>query len=725
MNPFEQFRQPANPFLQFAPQRQQQPQERLIANIGEGRVVERSDGTRAFVSPGMSTTDPDTIARLMEGATPADASRGTQQEQYIQDNPILSRAATAASGVPFIGSYMDEAVGMVSPGGRDEMRFAQEAMQETRPGQSAALQVGTGIAAAIPMATAAIGTRVGQGVAGIAQRLLGQSAIRRTAGATAIGAATGATEGGIYGYGAGDDGDRAQSAGAGATFGGLIGGGVGAILPGMGSGIRAVAERLRNTPERAAASALGVSPGIARAARTLIGEVPEDVARANIQRGGQSAMLSDAGPSTQRMLDTALQQPGPGQQLGAGRIEARAGQATQNINQALDSTMGAPQGRLGAQDAIRDAARPQVNQAYQSAYSTPIDYSSDAGRRIEDLLGRLPGNKAQRAIAEASERMAYDGVPNAQIMANIGDNGRVTFQEMPNVMQLDYLKRHFDQIARDGTDPITQRMSSDAAFAARIARDIREAVGEAVPVYREALSTAADSIGEQAAVDFGATMLRPQVTREVARRRIADMTEAELRSARLGARQQIDDALANVRAVPSDQNIDARQASQAMRDLSSPSARAKLRDLLGDEAETLFRELDEAGQALGLRAATATNSRTAGRQADAEMFETMTEGSGAARALTRPIATGRDMAEELMGIGPRVTAERRAQLYGEMADLLTRSGGPEAERALRILQDANLGQPLAEAEARLVAGAVQQVIGSGGYLGLQQTTGTR
>jgi hypothetical protein len=683
-----------------------------------GRIMQMPDGTQSFVSPGMSTSNPVRIAKIMEGATPAEASRAGMQEEYIQSRPVASRAATAVSGVPFIGSYADEAVGAVfGDPARDEMRFAQEAMQETRPVQSMGLQVAGGLAAAAPLAIAGSGSQVAQALMSRAPQSLAGKTI---AGALA-GGGLGATEGAIYGYGMGDEGDRGQSAMQQAEFGGGVGAAIGAVSPALGRGIRGIAGRLLNNPERAAGAALGVSPEVARVARSLVGQEP--MAAANVARGGQNAMLADAGPAAQGMLDAALQVPGPGQAAGMRAIEGRAAQAGQNINQALDQVMGAPQGVQTSRDAIRDASRPQVNQAYEQAYSTPIDYAAPEGRAIEEIIGRIPASKIQKAIADATDRMIYDGAPSPQIMATIGDDGKVTFQQMPNVMQLDYIKRAFDQIARDGTDPITQRMSSDAAFAARIARDLRGAVSDAVPSYRGALSQAADSMGQQAAVDFGATLLRPQVTREVARGRIEDMTEAELRAARQGVRSQIDDALANVRAVASDQNVDARQATQAFRDLSSPSARQKLRDLLGDEADFLFSELDEAGQALGLRAAVASNSRTAARQQGNEMIDQLSDVNPLRRAASNPVRAYRETMDEIMGIGPEAMTERAQAVRAELIDLLTRSGNADAQRALTILQDVNIGQPIAEAQAKLVADAAMKAIGISGYQSSVQAGG--
>lgn len=685
----------------------------------------RGPDSTLSVAPG---TTPDQAANIPQGMVfdPSTGGYADTTAQARRMGPAMGLVGEYLRGTPFVGSFVDEAIGRL-PGtgatpevGQERVRELSRITQEERPGQAIAASLTGGVVSGVGMGAAAAPI-----ASPIVSRLLGSSLARRTVAGAGLGAAAGAIEGATYGYGAGDSGNRGQSAQTGALLGGLVGGGVGGMLPLAGAGVENIAQRLLNSPERAAGKALGVSPEVARVARSLVGQEPPQSAIANIQRGGQGAMLADVGPAPQGMLDAALQVPGPGQALGMQRIEGRAAGAMNDITQALDQSMGAPQGRLGARDAIRDATRPQVNQAYQQAYSTPIDYTSDAGRNIESIIDRLPGRKVQAAIADATDRMIYDGAPSPQIMASIGDDGKVTFQQMPNVMQLDYIKRSFDQMARDGTDPITQRMSSDAAFAARVARDLRDAIADAVPGYRDALSQAADSMGQQSAIDFGATMLRPQVTRETVARRIVDMTDAERQAVRLGVRQQIDDALANIRAVPSNRNIDAKQAASAYSDLSSPAVRAKITELMGGGADDLFRQLDEAGEALGLRANVAVNSRTEARKEGIRVLRDQAQPNLVLQSIASPTQAYKNMTESLMGTGKDMTEERLRSMASEIIDLLTRQGGAEAERALRLLQDVNLSQPLAEAQAKLVANTVMQTIGATGYQTSMQSLGTR
>lgn len=443
------------------------------------------------------------------------------------------------------------------------------------------------------------------------------------------GAATGAGLGAAYGFGEGEGGlaNRAQSG----LLSGLVGGAVGGAIPAVADAGRSLyrmgQEAYRNSSiGNQIGNQLGVSPQAGRfIGEAISAENPADMAAA-LGRAGPDAMLADASPALAGRLDATMRSPVAGAGLARQRVDDRAGEAFYDVMDAIDPGQGPRMGPIAQQNAMRAQARPGVNAAYQQAYNTPIDYASDAGREIESLVKRLPSGTAQRAIRSANERMAYDGTPAAQIMASIADDGTVTMQQMPNVMQLDYLKRAFDEIARDGTDPVTRSMNSDASFASRIARDIREATADAVPAYRDALSSAASDIRQRGAMDTGASLLRPQTTVEEVARSVTEATPAELRAMRQGVVGQMRHILGNVRAIATDQNIEPRQAMQALRELSSPNSQAKLEALYGEAYPQIKQSIDRASAALGLRASTSANSATAARQfADREITESVTQ----------------------------------------------------------------------------------------------------
>ena len=528
----------------------------------------------------------------------------------------------------------------------------------------------------------------GLGVVNAAPTLLG-----RVATGIGLGAGAGATHG--FMEGEGGLANRANDMAWGAGIGGSIGGAI-PLAAAFGKQVyRGAQGAVRNSRMgRQIGDQLGVSPETGRVVSRLVGEGDQTAMRASLDRAGPNAMLADASPNMSGMLDASMRNPAPGAAIARQRVDDRAGQAYYGV---IDALSGGKQGPrmppVAAQKAMGAAARGRVHPLYQKAYDTAIDYASPQGRKVEEIVGRIPGAKAKKAIDAATDRMVYDGFPNSQIMAQIADDGRVTFKQMPNVMQLDYIKRAFDEIAEDSKDAVTGRMSSDGAFAARIAKDLREAVKDAVPEYGEALSAAASDIRQRSAVKAGQALLRPQTTVEDVAETVADATPAELRAMREGVIGQIDHIMGNVRAVASDQNIDARQAMKIYSDLSSPNAQQKMQALFGDEWPAIKTQMDQASAALGLRARVAGNSFTQPRQVATQMVEDEVA-PGTIRSL-QPIASVRQIGQRALGSDPESVSRLSGEVQAELAELLTRPGraGREAMSAVVQALSANPVRP--------------------------------
>uniref|UniRef100_Q11LT2 Uncharacterized protein n=1 Tax=Chelativorans sp. (strain BNC1) TaxID=266779 RepID=Q11LT2_CHESB len=493
-------------------------------------------------------------------------------------------------------------------------------------------------------------------------------------GRVAAGMADGSVFGGLYGLGSGEGTQGRLTEGA---IGAGIGVVAGAAFPLLGTGASRAYEAGRNyLAARPIAEGAGASP---EALRLLGGVIDADGSlgprgQANMRAAGREAMLVDAGPTARGMLDTAIQRSGPGSIVATDRVSARVARDAQALTGTLDNTLGAPQGVGSAQNAIRDAAQPQVSQAYQRAYATPIDYASPAGQAVEDVISRIPPRIARTAIERANEIMRYDRMPR-QIMADIADDGSISFREMPSVVQADYIKKALDQIAQDGVDPITGRMDSNAAFASRIARDLRNAVGDAVPAYRQALETAADPLSRQNAVRIGARL--NSMTRDEFRMAVEGMTQPEKQAVLQGFRSKIDDQMAAVTRAMSDGEMDAREAIKGLRELSSRRTRENISAILPEnEAEALFNEIDRITRSFELRASVADNSRTYARQAMDERVRDLTA-PGVVRTAARgePINATQRVIQALTGQTDEAMRSRQDAIYAEIADLLTRQGG--------------------------------------------------
>lgn len=605
--------------------------------------VERAKATLAKREAGLDREQPSDMARRHPFAN----------LETSQPKSVMAGAADTATlgfgdeGAALLGSAL---TGTPYEQALEEIRAKDTAAKEQNPKSYVAGQVGGGLA----QAAATGGAGFLNNATSLGGRMLGSGL-------------TGAAAGTIHGAGSGTD---AKSRITNALIEGTTGGVVGAALPAVATGLG----NLYRSGRDALARNL---PGSLDALREVKRVIPdEQAALANIQAAGPNGMMADAGPNARAMLDLTIQRGGPGADTARAAVAERAKQAGTQMTSALDDVLGAPQGVKSAQSAIGDAAKPQVSAAYKAAYGSPIDYASEAGRKVEDIISRIPNRIKAQAVNRAKELMAYDGDPAAQILADVAENGAVTFREMPNVLQADYIKRALDQIVQDGTDGVTGKLSSDAGFARRIARDLRNAVSDAVPAYREALETAADPLSQQEAVRFGSRLLSPGVLREDVSTFVDGLTKPERTAIAQGLRSNLDDVMANVERTVMDGDTSAREAIKAMKEMSGRANRAKVAMAIGDEqADQLFKQFDEAASGLELRAAVSENSKTAQRTM---LDRGVRERSGGLMSTLKqgePINAAKRVVQAITGETPERVAQREDALYAEIADLLTRPAG--------------------------------------------------
>jgi hypothetical protein len=165
---------------------------------------------------------------------------------------------------------------------------------------------------------------------------------------------------------------------------------------------------------------------------------------------------------------------------------------------------------------------------------------------------------------------------------------------------------------------------------------------------------------------------------------ISGATGPQLEAMRDGLRGQMREVFGNVNAVPSDQNIDARQAAAALRQFSSPNAQAKLEALFGEEWPGLRTKIEQAGSALGLRARVATNSLTAGRGFANDMIDDVTMPGAIQRG--KPIEAVQNFIGGITGASPEAIRGMREGVRSELADLLTRQGGAPQQAISAVVQ---------------------------------------
>lgn len=656
------------------------------------------------------------VKQLQSGQGAQDPASPAVEGGY-SDAPSWTKPITAigrGAADMFTGGFLDEIGAAADYAGSHvlpwrEPKTYDQALAETRADDKA-------LAAQQPVANVA-----GQVLGGLA---LGSQLMRRglslTANAPANaglanlalrGTAEGATLGGVYGAGSGE-GIRGRATGAakGAGIGAVLGGAIPVAAHGVSSAYRSVADALAANQ---AARKAGTSPEVARMlSETLNADGtlgPQGMA--NMQRAGQEAMLADAGPNARAVLDTAIQRGGPGSVSARQAIDQRVARGAEDLTGAMDEALGAPQGVFTARKAIADTARPALRDAYDVAYDTAINYADPRGQALEQMVaGRVPGN----IISKANELMKLDGHSSRQILADIADDGSVTFKSLPDVRQVDYITRALKQASEsgEGQGAMGGQTQLGAAYQ-NLARDIRGQLRDLVPEYGNALDTAADPISRSQAVKLGGKALSPGVRTDEFANSVEGMSMAEKSALGQGIRSEIEHRVSNVSRTVQDGNVDAREGIKALKDLSSRANREKVTLAIGEKAANkLFDEVDRIAASFELRASVAENSKTYARQAVSGRVENVTAPGAIGKvAQGEPVKGVKRVVQALTGQTPEKIARRQDAIYSEIADFLTRPAD-QAIPAFQAMTDFGnqtlANQERAKAIARFLSSAGQR-----------------
>lgn len=701
-----------------------------LQDLGGGaRIVDLGGGRKGYASPGYATSNPREVARLA-GGMPETPQFG-QMEQLVQQNPVMSRVGEFARGVPFARGFVDELAGMFrGPENQAISRKLSTAMQTTRPTETMGYNILGGTVATAPLMVGAAPTGAAAALTQSAERA--RPMLMRMIPGAAAGVAGGTAEGTVAGFGMGEGNavqrsQRAQQEGAtGAGFGALGGAAapvIGSVIGGAARMAQGGMDALRNVPRmmqqvdnRSLAQRLGVSPQAAEVVQQAVQtEGPQAIAR--LQRLGPEARLAEAGPASARQLDVAITGGIEAPRLVEEALGPRFARDLQDTNNTLTRFLGPPQGREEIAQELREEFRPITGAEYRAAYSQPINYAGPNGMRLEQLMQRVP----PAAVQYANELMRIRGERSAQIMANVADDGTVTFQTLPDVRQLDYLTRALQAVAKQqDTQGAMGGQTPLGASNKDLAREIRTTLRTEIPEYDQALRTASDAISRQQAKDIGREMLNPRIEPDAFLREVQDLEPGQMDYVRRGLRSRLDAAINNVRQVASDPNNDARQLRELITQTSSPAARMKMSMIMPEaDANALMDRLDEAMMGLELRAAIARNSATAQRTAGQARVTAQTEPGWFQTALSgRPLKSFERLVGSLTGNTAEARALREAGIHDEVAFALTNITGQEARDALALINQTRQGRNITARQQAFIARVLARPAGMATYTGL-------
>jgi len=702
-----------------------------------GRVYKFPDGSLGYTDLYMSTGNQSKIKQIIDDASlirSGEVSTPIQQEFSRQRQEAIGQYGYAPAlgekfleGLPFVGSYMDELTGAISgPRAQQQQRYISGAMQKEYPVASTTAQMG-GLAAGTVLTGLGAGKAI-ESVPALA-RMAGAAQQLPTSGRAITGGVTtgglGATEGAIYGYGKGTTPESRKSESVqGGAIGGLVGAPIGLAVPYLG---RAYAAFKNRGSQTSIAPEIAAEFGISTEAARMIEQALEsgasfDVMLSNIRRAGDQGMIADANEATAALLDAAAASSPRVAAEARAPVTERAAASSRQLGEEMDVALGAkPQGMQTSYEAIASRSKGARNEAYRDAFNTPINYASPEGIRLEEIFNRIPDEWKREAIAVANRELQWQGKRNQQIMADIADDGTVTFREMPNVQQLHEIKIALNKFARTG-DNVDNfgNLKGEGITIASAASELRNALGDAVPAYNTASKIGGDKIREQEALILGGKVLNPTTTRDDVARVLKDASNDERAAAKLGLRQSIDEAMANAKTAATTGRDEAvSESMKILRDLSSRANRTKVELILGKpEADKLFKRLDETRAALELQGATARGSQTAIRTAAREQAQELLE-PGLIRSMAEldPIGTAKKVREFLSGTGPAYRQGRSEKMWSEIAGVLTGKRGMDAQQALKYIQQAQQGKRLSKPQESYTANTIMKYLGAGATMG--------
>lgn len=665
-----------------------------------GKIYRKPDGQLTFTSSGYATNNQAEIQRMIQGMAPGQARRAETNKQIVEQDGVRGAAASAIKGLPFVGEYFDEAVGAITGDPRAEaaLRETTAAYEEQKPLEAMGLQMGLGTVATLPLVPFQMAGRALQAAPTVGRAVLG---------GLGIGAAAGATEGAISGFGAGEGTAEQRIPGAktGAVVGGLLGGTIGALAAPVEMGVKNALQYFGNKPVRDLAKHFGISQGAAKVVLAAIKDDDFPTARAALDRAGSASMLAEASPSTKNLLDTAIGE-GSGATQAEQLIIARNIRGEQEMRGAFDRFLGKPEDIVDVTGNIRKATQEQRKQIYDAAYGKPINYSTLAGRQLENWQQFIPAE----ALNYANKIRSMDPEARApQILFKENADGTISFEELPNVEQWDLITRGLNEMAYGSPAGSMGGKSEVQSLAAQNAREIRKLVMEQVPEYRAALGLARGTMEEIKAAEIGYNMLSGGVTNKEVRDMLDGKSPAAVQSMKLGLRSGLDHTLGNLKVSAANPNTEIKELMAGLSTLRSRNNMNKVRTLLGDaDADEFYKVLDEQATGVELAAAVARNSKTAQRLAVKGFVEEV-GGEGSIYAALKegePLNFTKRVWQSITGATPEAKAVRNRGLYDDIATLLTRVQGQSARDALNLIEQAKNGKALNAEQAMIIAKAV-------------------
>jgi hypothetical protein len=342
--------------------------------------------------------------------------------------------------------------------------------------------------------------------------------------------------------------------------------------------------------------------------------------------------------------------------------------------------------------AAAEKSAPARTKAYNKSYEFQVDYLSDAGKQVTELLDEIDPPMMTTLLRRINGNIKKSTGDTTQLSLkrslDIEGKEVIELAELPTMKQLDFIKRELSDIAYNSPGVMKQGQllpvaSRDASDAIKLRYRLSELLKGMNPAYREAVKLGQDKITRENALDVGGRMLRGDVTPQQVRLLMKDAGEAEKEMARYGLRSNLDQMITRIKGSPNRQ-MDSKQLDVLFKELSSEDNRLIIQSVLGNkEFKKLVKMLDRAETAINFKAVVAENSKTGIRlQTNQTINEAAAQPVRDAMGEAQPFVATREILKKI-NQSRLFTAKRKNMIMKDLANAMTGQKGTAAIAQLK------------------------------------------
>jgi len=707
------------------------PEYRPMTNMQNGGKVYKNQktGELAYWSPQGETFDKKSILKIMTGKPEAEVLKGRKRElvgsEIMRADPVGTRVRQTVSGRFGYGEGIDELTGLRAkvPGASElygdqtgaeateAYRAQLAAFEADRPIEAGLYKLLGGITS-FPAAALNIPMTAGRGF------------LQKAITGTGSGAVLGGVEGALSGFGRGETmEERTQLAGEGAQLGalvgGIVGGGIEVVAPVVGN----VGRLVVSTDVNKIAKEFGVSKDAATKLQSAFVRADFAEARRILDQAGETGMLADAGMAAKNLLDSAIiQGSAEAANTALSKVDPRLSSQFRKLTAVADRVLGKARGMGEVLEGIQGQAREKQKELYTRAYENIIDPEIPSQRAIINQIAKQVDSSVIDTV-NASYRVSatnpdaireivreVDPVTGQVGLGIRGSNEPISVGDVDKITRI--LQDNAQKLHKD-VNPLAFGVS---ALKSEQGKDLEGLVGRIrtgtrtqFKDYDLALKTSKDTIKQREAAMLGEELLKPSTTREHVAEALAAATPEERVAMKAGLRSAVDELRANARASANDPDADISALNTLFQKFLMPSSKEKVAALLGpDDARRLVETLDEARIALQTKQGIVRGSQTGMRLAISEKDKMLK-----APGILDTIAQGGNfypiIMQTLTATRPQDRLARNEEAWDQVASMLTDIQGPDAKRALDILEKAMAGQKATNQGAKFFSDFIRKM----------------